>query len=72
VHIKGTCNITVDGTANLMASEINIDGAVNIKGDVDITGQITASGDVVGSGISLKTHVHGGVQSGGSRTSVPQ
>lgn len=72
VHIKGACNITVDGAVNLMASEVNVEGPLNIKGDVDITGKVTASGDVVGSGISLSTHVHGGVRTGPSTTSGPQ
>lgn len=35
------------------------------------TGDIHVTGDVVASGISLTTHVHGGVTSGGSNTSGP-
>lgn len=46
-------------------------GGVAITGDVTVTGTITASNDVVGGGISLKTHTHGGVQSGGSQTGAP-
>lgn len=37
-----------------------------IEGDVEITG-----GDVTADGISLKTHVHGGVQAGASNTGAP-
>jgi phage baseplate assembly protein V len=40
-------------------------------GDVEVAGQITATGDVIGQGISLATHVHGGVEPGGSLTSGP-
>jgi len=36
------------------------------SGDVQVTGDVTAGG------ISLKNHVHGGVQSGGSNTGGPQ
>lgn len=41
-------------------------------GDIEVSGKITAQGDVIGSGISLSTHVHGGVESGGSNTSGPE
>lgn len=37
-----------------------------IEGDVEVTG-----GDVTADGISLKTHVHGGVQAGASSTGAP-
>lgn len=35
-------------------------------------GSITSTGDVTAGGISLTSHTHGGVQSGGSNTGVPQ
>lgn len=41
-------------------------------GGIAITGTITVQGDVIADGISLKTHIHGGVQSGGSNTGGPQ
>lgn len=43
----------------------------NIIGDVNITGNLTASVDVVGGSVSLKEHTHGGVQTGGGNTGVP-
>ena len=53
------------------------DGTVRIKlttNGVEITapGNVIVHGDVIADGISLKTHRHGGVQSGGSTTGVPQ
>ena len=45
--------------------------AVTINSDITVNGDITATGDVVGGGISLKTHVHSGVTSGGSNTGTP-
>lgn len=39
---------------------------------VEINGDVTVAGDVVADGISLKSHVHGGVTSGGDNTSTPQ
>lgn len=38
---------------------------------VEIFGTVTVHGDVIADGKSLKTHVHGGVQSGGSSTGQP-
>lgn len=46
-------------------------GQVNIIGNVNVTGHMTVTGDVNGSGVSLKTHTHGGVQSGGGSTASP-
>jgi len=45
---------------------------VQIVGNVEIKGNATISGDVLGGGISLKTHVHGGVEGGSSNTGQPQ
>ncbi|MPY07414.1 phage baseplate assembly protein V [Moraxella catarrhalis] len=42
-----------------------------ITGNVRVQGKLTASGDVVGGGVSLKSHTHGGVARGNSRTGTP-
>lgn len=47
------------------------DGKILIQGDIEQTGGIVSSADVVASGISLKSHVHGGVSTGSSNTSTP-
>lgn len=39
---------------------------------VTIQGDVTVQGDVIADGISLKQHLHGGVQAGGSDTGVPK
>lgn len=57
--------------------EFAVTGPVTIDGDTTSTGDLTADGtltgttDVVGGGKHLKTHTHGGVQSGGSQTLAP-
>lgn len=48
------------------------DGGIDIVGDINVTGSLTASDDVLADGISLKSHVHGGVQGGSSHTGSPQ
>jgi hypothetical protein len=45
---------------------------VRIEGQLQVSQTITAQGNVVGGGISLQSHFHGGVQSGGSTTGPPQ
>ena len=56
-----------DGTALHLAS-----GAVSIKGTLHVDGAIVATGDVTAGSISLEQHVHGGIQSGNSRTTQAQ
>lgn len=50
---------------------INANGGIAIEGDVAVTGKITATDDVLADGTSLKSHKHGGVQTGTSPTDVP-
>lgn len=47
---------------------------VKCTGPVNIiaAGNVNVSGDVIADGISLKTHVHGGVEPGGGTTGEPQ
>lgn len=47
------------------------DGTIEVKGDMSVNGSITATGDISSMGVSLSTHVHAGVQSGGSSTLPP-
>jgi len=44
---------------------------VQINGHLQVSGTVVAVGNVSGAGKSLATHVHGGVQAGGSNTSAP-
>lgn len=53
-------------------AQITAPGGLSITGDVTITGTVTVSEDVTAGGISLKNHVHGGVQAGGTSTGAPQ
>jgi phage baseplate assembly protein gpV len=47
-------------------------GGFDVNANMTVAGTITASGDVIGAGISLDSHVHGGVKSGGDKSSGPQ
>lgn len=57
--------ITPEGVVNINAEEINLTGAVNINGATTIEGGLEVDGIVFGS------HVHTGVQAGGSNTGGP-
>lgn len=65
---KMIVNASSEFTVN--APQINLNGQISGGGSGGANASFT--GDVIASGISLKTHVHGGVQSGGSTTSTPQ
>lgn len=50
--------------------EINDDKIV-LHSDLEVNGNIKATGDVIANGVSLQKHIHNGVESGSSSTSVP-
>ena len=55
----------------LTRTGIVIDGATHNISIINCPQVTVAGGDVVADGISLKTHKHGGVQSGSAQTGVP-
>lgn len=82
--VGSSYTITVNDSYSLTVSENNISIKANsgnitldadniiIKGPVQQSGgNITSTNDVIASGISLNSHVHGGVDPGGSNTSGP-
>ncbi|WP_221066879.1 phage baseplate assembly protein V [Methylomagnum ishizawai] len=61
------------GAVEIVGTTVKIKGGtIESEGDWRHTGTITASVDVVADGISLHDHTHGGVQTGGGDTGVPQ
>lgn len=72
--VEATQNMTVGGTLQVTGmatvgglASTGAAGASSVSGDIAITG-----GDVTADGISLKTHVHGGVTTGTGTTGAPQ
>lgn len=71
---------TLDGSVKMTVSTSGFEvvGDIAITGDLDVTGSISATGtvtgaiDVIGGGISLKSHVHGGVTTGTGTTGAAQ
>ncbi len=63
-------NISAGGTITWPEGEFGPGGAA-IQGTVHATGNISSDSDVVAGGISGKTHIHPGVQTGGGNTGQP-
>lgn len=86
LHIGGTTLKLEDGKTTLTTPELVVDSPKStFTGQVTVAGVLTyqagmngtgtaavTGGDVTADGISLKTHKHGGVQSGGALTGAPQ
>lgn len=72
VYADGTV-IEYDRNANRFAMRLGA-GSIEIvaPGGIAITGTVTVTGDVIADGISLKTHVHGGVVPGAADTQGPK
>ncbi|MDB6367846.1 phage baseplate assembly protein V [Photorhabdus bodei] len=74
---------TANGGTEITSPDIILNGNVTINGNLSqgmgvgggtatLQGPVTVSHDVTAAGISLKNHVHSGVQSGGGKTGKPQ
>lgn len=63
-------NVTIVGNVNITGN-LTVQGAIECTSTIHAAGNITSDADVIASGISLVNHVHGGVDSGGSKTAVP-
>lgn len=87
VHIEDSGEITITATksitVNCKTAEINASTSYTVNAPtINLNGRINGGGsgsqgaafrgDVTADNISLKTHVHGGVEHGGSTTSGPQ
>lgn len=70
-----TIEMTAPGGATITA-DVTIDGTLHVTGDITTDANVHAAGDVEGDGdvksgsITLKTHKHGGVTTGGGQTGV--
>lgn len=78
VETEKTAAITAGESVTITAPQIKLNGALTMQSDsggtttATLAGTMHATQDVTASGISLNSHVHGGVQSGGDNTGQPQ
>lgn len=71
----GSISVNATNEINLAVGECSM--TINSKGisvnkPMNVKSSITATGDIKGGGISLSSHVHGGVKSGGDSTGAPE
>ena len=66
-----TGHATIQGNQAINGSH-TVTGESVSHGNQTINGSISATGDIKAGGISLKSHKHGGVDTGGGTTSTPQ
>lgn len=79
VTVKAS-SVTIDAPETTLTGHLTVEGGMTVSGgggssmsgDFTLNGSMNASADVTASGISLNSHVHGGVQAGGSDTSGPK
>lgn len=72
--IVASGNCEIDTPSTHITGTLQVDGKITGNGGLAVSGGggATVAGDVTADGISLKTHVHGGVQSGGGTSGTPQ
>lgn len=68
-----TTALQIRNDAGTSYIEIAANGSIKIVAPVGLTvqGDLTVTGDATAGGVSLKTHIHSGVTSGGSNTGGP-
>lgn len=79
VTVKAS-NVTIDAPETTLTGHLTVEGGMTVSGgggssmsgDFTLEGSMHATEDVTASGISLNSHVHGGVQAGESDTSGPK
>ena len=70
VTING--NTTINGNATING-DVTVNGNFSVVGgNSTMSGSLITQGDVVSGGISVQSHVHSGVQTGGGTTGQPQ
>jgi phage baseplate assembly protein V len=67
IKLNGTFAIEIGGATIFQVNS----GGVEVGGTLSVSSTINAVGNIKGEGISLFSHVHGGVMAGGADTSPP-
>ncbi|WP_289996235.1 Gp138 family membrane-puncturing spike protein [Photorhabdus laumondii] len=75
--VAPTTEITSSNSITMNSPSIILNGAViqgggGNGGNATFGSTVTAKGEITGNGIKLSSHVHGGVESGGSKTNSPE
>lgn len=71
-NYAGTVKISLSNdTVTITAPNMIVNGITTINGNTTINGELTVTEEITGNSIALTTHVHSGVQAGGSDTGPP-
>jgi hypothetical protein len=76
VQVQSNVQVLIDAPTIFATGNMTIAGTFTAEGNggtgtSTINGTLNATTDVTSGGISLRAHVHGGVQAGGANTGVP-
>lgn len=72
IHAPQQVHVTCDTAYVVANTSITVEAPKTTwTGNITLHGTLTSDEDVIASGISLNSHVHSGVQSGGSNTGGP-
>ena len=72
IEIKTTKPVVIDSPETTITGDLQVAGSIATEGTINAVGEISSDDDVKAATVSLKTHVHPGVMSGGAVTGVPQ
>lgn len=74
-HHRSNGQVIVETRGDVLiksAKQVKLDTPITeCTGDINVAGTVRAGNDVIGGGVSLKSHTHGGVAGGSSRTGTP-
>lgn len=70
LHLTAPGGATIDANTTINGT-LHVTGAITCDADVTASGTVTGTTDVVGGGKHLKTHTHGGVQTGSGTSGGP-
>lgn len=70
--LKPNGQVELNSTQLTINSDLTVNGTLDTSSTISAGSSITATGDVTANGVSLETHVHTGVTSGGDISGPPQ
>lgn len=71
VTVTASTQINLDTPAVVITGTLNVQNSASVSTPCTITGSLSTTGDVIANGISLDSHVHSGVTTGGGDTGAP-
>jgi len=72
VQFGDGCQISYDPASHVLRIAPPAGARIQVIADIEIEGDVQCSGDIVAGGVSLKNHLHAGVEPGPGVTGKPQ